>query len=311
MKCVVEVEAFSPGVIKLFGEHAVVYGYPAVAVAVDRGVRAVCRDGTTYTRIRARAVISGVAEFDGERAYADPSFFAYVNEAIRLTRDWGVTGVDIELVSDFPPSVGAATSAATVGAVIRCIAELTGRELRPEELAELVYRVELRVQGAASRMDSSVTALGGIMLVRGDERRRLRGDLPRFLIVVTPRRGTTASLVAKVRELRASMPDVVDSVFNAIGNIAMRGASCIESGDLLCVGRLMTMNHWLLASLGLSNQLVDALVRALSGAAYGAKMSGAGGGGVIVALPYTDSGKSIAEELGAEAINAGIWHGSG
>lgn len=306
----VEFEAFSPGVVKLFGEHAVVYGHPAVAVAIDRGVRVVCREGSGL-RVRTVSTISGSVEWIGDKAVVESQFFAYIEAAYRLARErWGVSGINAEVVSELPPSIGAATSAATVGAFLKCAAGLAGAELSAEELAEMIYSVEKLVQGAASRMDGSVTAMGGVLLVRGSERVRLNVEIPELLVVLTPRRGTTRSLVAMVRELRERMPEVVDSVFATISSIVNRGVRCLESGDYRCVGELMTMNHWLLASLGLSNAQVDSLVRALSGAVYGAKMSGAGGGGVVVALPYTDSARAIAEGFGYEAVRARVWNGT-
>ena len=295
----------APGKVYLFGEHAVVYGEPAVPCAIERRatVTAEARDDD---RLRVRAddlTLDGFTVTWGGDAGARPDVdvptplveaaMGYINGAVEQARDAAdapETGFDVTIASEIPLGAGLGSSAAVVVACIDAATRELGVELDPQEVADRAFRVEYEVQdGEASRADTFCSAMGGAVRVRGDECRRL-SDVPNLPFVVGYDGGTgdTGALVAGVRALKKEYGFAADTV-EAIGDIVRRGERALDDGDVEEVGRLMDFNHGLLSALGVSSRSLDAMVWAAREAdALGAKLTGAGGGGCIVALDRTE-----------------------
>jgi mevalonate kinase len=163
-------------------------------------------------------------------------------------------------------------------------------ELDPGQLADHAYRVEREAQeGQASRADTFCAATGGAVRVEGDDCRTLEAPSLPFVIGYDGGSGDTAELVAGVRALADEYP-FADDTIGAIGDLVRRGESVLADGDVTELGRLMDVNHGLLAALGVSARSLDELVwTAREAGATGAKLTGAGGGGCIVALDQTDA----------------------
>jgi len=180
------------------------------------------------------------------------------------------------------------SSAAVVVAAIDAATRALGVELSSSELAERAYQTELAVQdGQASRADTFCSATGGAVRVEGSDCRSIEApDLP-FVIGFDGGAGDTGALVSGVRELRSEYEFAADAV-SSIGDVVRRGETALATGDLDELGRLMDFNHGLLSALGVSARSLDSMVWAAREAgALGAKLTGAGGGGCIVALDPT------------------------
>jgi mevalonate kinase len=191
----------------------------------------------------------------------------------------------VRVDSDIPLGAGLGSSAAVVVATIDAATRELGVELPREALADRAYRVEHTVQdGGASRADTFCAAMGGAVRVEGDDCRTLTTpDLP-LVVGYDGGAGDTGELVAQVRELRESHPVVADTV-STIGDLVRRGEDALAADDREGLGELMDVNHGLLSALGVSARSLDAMVWAARDAgARGAKLTGAGGGGCIVAL---------------------------
>ncbi len=294
----------APGKIYLFGEHAVVYGEPAVPCAIERRARVGATrrdDGKLRVRADDLSLDGFTVEYDG-RTNARPDVdvsegliaaaMGYVDGAIEQVRD--VTkqpeaGFDVTIESDIPLGAGLGSSAAVVVAAIDAATRELGVTLEPEELAERAFQTEYEVQdGQASRADTFCSATGGAVRVEGDDCRSIEApDLP-IVVGFDGGAGDTGELVAGVRTLRAEYDFAADTV-ESIGDVVRRGEAVLADGDLEELGRLMDFNHGLLSALGVSSRSLDAMVWAARNAgAYGAKLTGAGGGGCIVALDPTD-----------------------
>jgi len=295
----------APGKVYLFGEHAVVYGEPAVPCAIERRatVTAEARDDD---RLQVRADDLTLDGFTvtwgggaGDRPDVDvptplvEAAMGYINGAVEQARDAvdaPETGFDVTIASEIPLGAGLGSSAAVVVACIDAATRELGVELAPEEVADRAFRVEYDVQdGEASRADTFCSAMGGAVHVSGDDCRRL-GDVPNLPFVVGYDGGTgdTGELVAGVRALKEEYGFAADTV-EAIGDVVDRGERALNRGDVEEVGRLMDFNHGLLSALGVSSRSLDAMVWAAREAdALGAKLTGAGGGGCIVALDGTE-----------------------
>ncbi|UPV74209.1 mevalonate kinase [Halorussus limi] len=295
----------APGKVYLFGEHAVVYGEPAVPCAIERRAR-VSAEARDDDRIRVHAEDLSLNGFTVE--YSDSSDGApdvdaaeslvqagigYIDAAVEQARDAAGepdAGFDITVESEIPLGAGLGSSAAVTTAGIDAGTRELGVELSAEEIAERAYRAELEVQnGEASRADTFCSATGGAVRVEGDDCRGIDApDLP-FVIGFDGGAGDTGELVAGVRALREEYDFAADTV-EGIGDIVRSGERALAAGDVEELGDLMNFNHGLLEALGVSSRSLDQMVWAARDAgAYGAKLTGAGGGGCIVALDPTES----------------------
>lgn len=290
----------APGKIYLFGEHAVVYGEPAVPCAIDLRARvhATQRDDDRVRLSASDLSLDGFTiEYDGDQN-ARPDIdvpenlvsaaVGYVNGAIHQARDLAGgsdTGLELTIESDIPLGAGLGSSAAVTVAAIDAVARELGATPDAETVAERAFQVEAAVQdGEASRADTFCSAMGGAVRVEGTDCRRLgEPDLP-FVLGYDGGAGDTGQLVAGVRQLRETY-DFADTTIGVIGDLVERGERALDDGDLDEIGRLMNFNHGLLVALGVSSRTLDDMVWAARDAgALGAKLTGAGGRGCIVAL---------------------------
>ncbi len=316
----------APGKVTLFGEHAVVYGEPAIAAAIDKRVRVEAfkrADGNV--RIEARDLVlagfkallspTGSISLEGEsRKVMDA--LRYVKRAIEVVKEkYGVNiGAHLIITSDMPVGAGLGTSAAVAVSVIKAYSMLAGLDLSIEECAELGYNVELSVQGMASRMDSTVTAMGGMLYINPQSSRfyealscpkRLEG----LVVGYVSREASTGEMVGRVKELKNRMCEVVELIIKAIGGVTRRAKVLIERGDVAGIGELMNVNHGLLEAIGVSTSKLSQMVYAArSAGALGSKITGAGGGGCIIALAPNREDEVIAalRVIGASAFKVNL-----
>jgi mevalonate kinase len=295
----------APGKVYLFGEHAVVYGEPAVPCAIERRAQVtVERREDEQIRVQANDLtLDGfTVTWDGEtdtRPDVDvptplvEAAMGYIEGAIEQALDaveQTQAGFDVTIESEIPLGAGLGSSAAVVVAGIDAATRELGTNLEPERIANRAYQVEYEVQdGQASRADTFCSAMGGAVRVQGDDCRRIR-DVPElpFVIGYDGEAGDTGQLVAGVRELKDAYGFASDTV-KAIGDIVRSGETALENDDVEEIGRLMDFNHGLLSALGVSARSLDSMVWAARDAeALGAKLTGAGGGGCIVALDRSE-----------------------
>jgi mevalonate kinase len=298
----------APGKVYLFGEHAVVYGEPAVPCAIERRarVRVEERDDDALRVHAEDLTLDGfTVEYAGGPATPDvdvseslvEAAVGYIDGAVAQARDAADrpdAGFEITVESEIPLGAGLGSSAAVVVAGIDAATRELGVELSPREVADRAYRVEYEVQdGQASRADTFCSAVGGAVRVEGDDCRAIE-DVPNlpFVIGYDGGAGDTGELVAGVRALREEY-DFAAATVESIGDVVRAGERALADGDLAELGRLMDFNHGLLEALGVSARSLDELVWAAREAdALGAKLTGAGGGGCVVALDETESAET-------------------
>ena len=302
----------APGKVYLFGEHAVVYGEPAVPCAIERRatVSVEARDDD-HVRVEASDLsLDGfTVEYAGSTddrpdvnvpAGLVEAAMGYIDAAVEQARDAADVpdaGFDITVESEIPLGAGLGSSAAVTVAGIDAATRELGRSLPPEAIADRAYHAESAVQkGEASRADTFCSAVGGAVRVEGDDCRRI--DAPDLPIVVgfDGGAGDTGELVSGVRALKERYDFAADTV-ETIGDVVRTGerlldpdaATDVDAADRIAeVGDLMNFNHGLLESLGVSSRSLDSMVWAAREAgAHGAKLTGAGGGGCIAALDPT------------------------
>jgi mevalonate kinase len=298
----------APGKVYLFGEHAVVYGEPAVPCAIERRAHVTVserEDGRLRVSAGDLSIDGFTVEYSGGTddtpdvdvpAPIVEAAMGYVDEAVEQARDAAGApdaGFDVEIDSEIPLGAGLGSSAAVVVAGVDAATRELGVELDARELADRAYQVEHAVQdGQASRADTFCSAMGGAVRVEGDDCETLDApDLP-FVVGYDGTSHDTGELVAGVRDLREEFGFAADTV-SAIGDLVRRGEAALAEGDVETLGRLMDVNHGLLSALGVSARTLDSMVwAARDGGADGAKLTGAGGGGSIVALDDGDGAET-------------------
>ena len=302
----------APAKVYLFGEHAVVYGEPAVPCAIERRATVtVERRSDSQICVQANDLtLDGFTVTWGGRTDSRPDVdvptplietaMGYldgaIEQALEAAGESGI-GFDITVESAIPLGAGLGSSAAVVVAGIDAATRELGVELAPETIADRAYQVEYEVQdGQASRADTFCSAMGGAVRVEGDDCRQLI-DVPTlpFVIGYDGDAGDTGELVAGVRSLKDEYGFAADTVA-AIGDIVRSGERALREDDVEEIGRLMDFNHGLLSALGVSARSLDSMVWAAREAgADGAKLTGAGGGGCIVALDRSEQTRTALE----------------
>lgn len=219
-----------------------------------------------------------------------------------------VTG-SVYINSQIPSSSGLGSSAAVTVATLSAINDEFNKNKTREDIANMAFEIEKKVQkGRASPTDTTVSAYGGIVLISGGSRRRLPPQNMHLVIGDSLISHSTARMVEQVGEFKKSNPNIVDPVLDAIEGVSMSAIHHFSNPREL--GRFMNMNHALLEVLGVGHpQLGKMVLAARNAGAFGAKITGAGGGGCMVALcpkPLKHRVAGAIEACNARAIVTGI-----
>jgi len=272
------------GKVILLGEHAVVYGFPAIALPIPRQVT---------VELCFRSEPSGCVGYGTPPAPPEAATITLPDLLLHAGARLGVDPCDLEasVASDIPPGMGLGSSAALSVALLRALADLTGVHLGLANLNAHAYALECLFHGEPSGVDNTTVTYGTLLrFVRGASPEPLEAAAPLHLAVVLgkqPRR--TRAVVARLNAQRQATPAAVDRAFAAIGELANHAVEALRSGDHALLGACMNENHELLGALGVSTDELDALVaEARRAGAWGAKLTGGGGGGAIVCLCPTN-----------------------
>ncbi len=294
--------ASAPGKIILFGEHAVVYGKPAIAVPVTQvSARAIVRPdprgipGNMHIQAPAIGLDAYLADLPGEHPLA-----AAVKGVLSTLGVSRPLACSLRITSTIPVASGLGSGAAVSVALIRALSAFLGRPLSDEQVSALAFDVEKLHHGTPSGIDNTViTYARPVYFVRGQPIQTLRVTQP-FTIVIgdTGISSSTAVAVGDVRHAWQQSPTSYEALFDAAGLIAQQARQVIENGHPEALGALMDSNHTLLQQMGVSSPELDRLIAAarLTGA-LGAKLSGGGRGGNMIALVQPADATLVAEAL--------------
>ncbi len=304
----------SNGKVILFGEHAVVHGHRALAVGLPRAM-----------------VLAGVTRGGGGLRVTIPAWplrFHSSERSIlgRVARVvWEALpgpGLELELDARLWPAAGLGSSAAMSVLLVKAVAAARGVELGPEEVRALAHRCEEEFHGSPSGVDDAVAVYGGLCLFskaglpevpRGFDRvddtlARARLPIPGLVIADSRRPRRTVEMVRRVAMALEERPKEVAALFRDMDLLLDQGLRGALEGDWRRLGEAMTGAHRLLARLGVSTARLDAMVgRALDAGALGCKLTGAGGGGCVVALAPGAEGRVAAalEAMGCRVMVPG------
>ncbi len=283
-----------------------VYGQPAIAVPVA-GIRAWATVESSPGDILIRACDIG-REFYLKEAAPDDPLRRVVELALERLNPERVEGFTVTIRSEIPIARGFGSGAAVSTAIVKALAAYFGRELPPEEVSAIVYEVEKIHHGTPSGIDNTVIAYEmPVFFIKGQKPIPFRVGRPLTLLTGdTGISSPTRDVVLWVRERWEEDRARYEGLFRRIGEVVLAGREAIERGDLKRVGELMDENHRLLVEMGVSCPELDRLVEtAREAGALGAKLSGAGWGGNMIALVEEEAIARVSEALrkaGAVAV---------
>lgn len=316
-----KVTASAPGKLMLYGEHAVVYGHPCIVTAVDQRVR-VTVEPNGEGEIHVCSPNVGLDEYHKEigRLGKDdlPKSMAFVEHLIkRVYNKYKLNkGIRISTESDFSTQFGFGSSAAVVSALAKALDGYFKLEMSKKEIFEIAYQAVLDVQGVGSGFDVAASVYGRTIyyVTPGTIIENIYDEELPMVVGYTGVKADTPTLVRQVAELKRN-EKWVDSVFGDIKDLVNDAKTLFKTQDFIRLGKLMNKNQKLLSTLNVSSVELDRMIKGSKDAhAYGAKLSGAGGGDCMIAFVneenrmevvkaiYDAGGKWMNVRTGAEGV---------
>lgn len=273
----------------LFGEHFVVYGLPAIASALG-----------TYTVAEVN-VIKGEGWTMDDQRLATPGYKKIkYHEAIQsITNVIEYLKVDVQnqrleltFAGDLVAASGVGASAAQCTSLARALNDTFNLNLNDEEINEAAYEGEKAYHGTPSGIDNTASTYGGLIWfvknLKGGDNTMDRLNSPIKMPLVIANSGITAStteVVDDVRRLKEQDEKKFKKIFGTYNNLAIKGKNALLEGNIKTVAELMNQNHKLLQEITVSGEINDELVDlAINNGALGAKMTGTGRGGLVIAI---------------------------
>ena len=303
--------ACAPGKVILFGEHAVVYGRPAIAVPVTQvQARAVVEDAPVGQGIVIHAADLHLQWRVGAASPADDTLQpmeATVRHTLERLSVQASLDIKLTVSSTVPIARGLGSGAAVSAAIVRALAAHFGQTITPQEVSDLVYQSERIYHGTPSGIDNTVVAFEQpIYFVKGHAVQVLSVGRPLWLVIGdTGIASPTRDVVADVRQSWQREPRRYETLFDRIAAVVARAREAVAFGDAALLGHLMDENQELLEAIGVSSPELERLVSAARQAgAMGAKLCGAGRGGNMIALVAPEETARVAAALReAGAVN--------
>ncbi len=295
-------QAFSPGKVILFGEHATVYNYPGIVSATDIGLNVRIKHdehGPRFLNPKFKQV------FPAPKSDQDIRLFS---RAVDLALEmYGLQSepIAVQIDSELVPGMGLGSSAAFSAALCSALKSYKHQDQPRRATTEFfndVQRLEAIFHGHPSGMDAATVLSDGVIWFRKGPPReilpiKLNEPMAGLICLVEPG-GRTIEMVAHVRRSRDLNPKRVDNILEEIGNLTTDAGIALGTGDAEEVGRLMFRNHELLARLGVSTPALDlAVEQLLEAGVLGAKLTGSGGGGAVIALIRTEDQDTLLDRI--------------
>ena len=303
--------ASAPGKVILCGEHAVVFGQPALALPVHQ--------------VQAKATVTEIRDEKRGRILIhapDIQFTRWMHEietdnpllrVVQLTLEkmdlHDQHALKIEIQSSIPIASGMGSSAAISIAIIRALSQHLGSLLPPEQQSQIAFEVEIIHHGTPSGIDNTVVAFEKpIYFVREEEPIPFEIGASFYLVIADSGIASpTSEAVAKVRERWSKEKAYYEALFDQIGFISHSALRAIKAGQIHVLGSLLNHNQLLLDTLGVNSPELERLIQvALKSGALGAKLSGAGLGGNMIALVTQETAETVLSGLRRVGVESPI-----
>jgi mevalonate kinase len=298
-------KASAPAKVILFGEHFVVYGSPAILAAINKRIsvdaRTIIHDENKIV-IRSDIGVAGEYHKNGEfnaleggskaKAVLDPLYGAIRQVLLmrnkKKKKKKKNIGIEIGISSRVPPGIGLGSSAASCVATVAAVDSLFQKNPSRQKVCKLAIESERLIHKRTSGADCYVSTFGGLMQYYGKSKSFKNIETKRSLSLVVASTGikhSTSDLVAGVKRFKDTNRILFESLSKQASDICLQACTAIESGKCDKIGELMNENQIILQQIGISHHKVRDIIDICSKAgAMGAKITGAGGGGAVIAL---------------------------
>lgn len=290
--------ASAPGKLILFGEHFVVYGLPAIATAIES------RTVAEVYRARNYSLVDNRPETPG---YKKEKYDQQLDSIQRIFKAMGVveTKVRIVLGGDLVTASGVGASGASCSAIAAALSEEFKFNLYREKINEVAYEGEKGYHGTPSGIDNSCSTFGGFIWFKKDlasGKSMIKPiDSKISLSIVIGNTGITSNttkVVEDVKKEKEKDPEKFKRIFENYMKIVEDAKAALEKKDLNMIGQLMNKNHTLLKEISVSCPELEELVDiALKNGALGAKLTGTGRGGLMIALVTNETKDKVASAI--------------
>jgi len=297
----------SPGKVILFGEHWVVHGGWALAAAIGLRAHACALEDLKAVSITVCSEELGLCED-----------LLHCNKMCGLA--WGLKklsafckpkyNVKVHIFSEIPVGAGLGSSAAVATAVLASLACIFSCNIGKSELWQAAFESERYVHGNPSGVDNSVAMYGGFILYnRREGVKRLEIRIPDDIKLIVIDSGISRSTRVAVEMFTSNLKRLgrlSRAILELADSITFEAIDCLKASDFECVGRLMYLSHGLLNGMGVSLPMLDELVTLVKRyGGLGAKLTGAGLGGVVIALAEAGKAERIAETI--TSLGFRVW----
>jgi mevalonate kinase len=304
----------APAKVILFGEHFVVYKNPAIVAAINKRIQ-VHAQVNDNSRINIKSghnslSVSTTSNEDLVKVQDNSLSFLYpilkcVNHVLS-EKDNPKVGIDLDIDSQVPYGEGLGSSAASCVATVAALYSLFS-DCDRYQIYETAKIMEQNIHRNSSGVDCYVSTFGGIVnyeLDKGFSNIKTKKNFT-LLIGTTGVKHSTGEVVSQVEHFKEKNSTLFKDLSSKANLICKRAMNSMLEGNELELGNLLTENHKLLYALGVSHPMIEKLIeRCLNNGAIGAKLTGAGRGGAIIALIPTDSSKEISTRIGRDS---GKW----
>ena len=295
-------KATAPGKIILFGEHFVVHGTRAIVCAIDKRVTISSEKndtaGISITSSLGNTTIPITEKVDD----VDKKFRPFFHLAKKIIKQNDVkNGVNIEIESEIPIGAGLGSSSACC---VAAAASISGLFSKPEndKVIDLAIDAERTIFPNTSGADCTVSALGGIIEYQKDSGYnaiQIEHDFD-LIVVNSQKPHNTDVVVNRVNQYKSDNEESFADMCKEEDNLITKAISSLQNFDLQTIGKCMSQNQIFLERIGVSNDRLLDIVKSVEKETFGAKITGAGDGGCVIALTENSKKDSVVEKIGAE-----------
>lgn len=302
------IKVSAPGKLLLIGDHAVVYDRPCLVTAVNHrmSVSMEKRDDNVIV-INAPEVAVKDFKIDLDQVSEDqPKAVRFVIRSVKnFFEKYNVkSGLNISTKSEFSSKFGFGSSSAVTVCTVKALSEVFGIEMTKKEIFDMSYKTVMDIQKVGSGFDVAAAVYGGVLyfFTAGKIIESLNAKQLPLVVGYTGIKADTSTIVKRVKADLEQNPEIINNIFDEITKITESSKDLLANSDWSALGQKLTENQKLLSELGVSSQELDNLIsKAVEAGAYGAKLSGAGGGDCMIALAEDNRGvveKAITEAGG-------------